>query len=404
MSIHHERSSLSRSANARGAFTASSLLLAAGLSGCFVVDASLYEALPTGADLGAPDLGPPDLGPPDLGVDAGPPDLGPTDMGSPDMGLMMPIPADVCGDPAAPVLAGTTRSLKIDTTGATGGSLTPACLGSMARGNDRFFAIDVAAGEYWHFHVAADPMFAPTETDRDPIVYVVGSDGAGGCNDRPMNCAAVFANSCAGRSDEHFAFIAPTRGRFYIGIDDATPGGGHYQLDAFRPQCGNGIQEHGESCDDSMSGTCSTSCGKLVGRTTMGDFPTEAEFNDNSVEANQVQFVGATTTQVEISGDVGGGGDCYPDVFEVRVEAVGTDVRVDSLTATGMVCTSPSSTLYTIQLRDALGNPRGTPVTGAPCPSIEALNLPTGVYTIWVRAVDPAATAPAAYRLRITRN
>lgn len=85
MSIHHERSSLSRSANARGAFTASSLLLAAGLSGCFVVDASLYEALPTGADLGAPDLGPPDLGPPDLG----PPDLG-TDAGPPRTGLCPP--------------------------------------------------------------------------------------------------------------------------------------------------------------------------------------------------------------------------------------------------------------------------------------------------------------------------
>ena len=374
-------------------------LVAIGLSGCFVVDASFYESLSSGTVDAGFDAGI-DLGDPDLGS----PDLGDPDLGSPDLGPPVAVAADICGDPMTLVLAGTTRSLKIDTTDATASSLTPSCAGSTARGNDRYFAIDVAAGEYWHFHVAADPMFAPIETMRDPIVYVVGSDGAGGCNDRPTNCAAVFANSCAGRSDEHFAFVAPAPGRFYIGIDDANPGGGHYQLDAFRPQCGNGIQEHGESCDDMASGTCSPNCRKLVGRTTMGDFPTEAEFNDNSVEANQVLFVGATTTEVEISGDVGGGGDCYPDVFEVRVDTMGTDIRVDSLTAAGAVCTSPSSTLYTIQLRDALGNPRGTPVTGAPCPSVDAQGLPTGVYTIWVRASDLGATAPAPYRLRITRN
>ena len=419
MSTLHSSASLSRASARQGAAAVGALGLACALSGCFVVDASLYEALPTGADAGfdgetnlGVDAGPPDLGPPDLGPeDAGPPDLG-VDAGPP-----RPIPADVCGAASTPVLAGTTRSLKIDTTDATGGSLTVMCGGSAAVGNDRFFAIDVAAGEYWHFHVAADPLFAPTETTRNPIVYVVAGDGAGGCNDRPANCAAVFANSCAGRADEHFAFIAPSTGRFFIGIDDATPGGGHYQLDAFRPQCGNGLQEHGESCDDlslmtvdggmsrlvSASGTCSQSCRKQVGATSMGTFPSEAEFNDNSVEANQVQFAGAVTT-VEINGDVGGGGDCYPDVFEVRVETMGTDIRVDSLTSMGTDCTSPSSALYTLQLRDALGNPRGMTVMGATCPSIDAQNLPAGVYTVWIRATDPAATAPAPYRLRITRS
>jgi hypothetical protein len=331
-------------------------------------------------------------------------DAGAGDGGVVDAGDSSTGGSDVCGDVATPVLSGTTRALAVDTTGASASSLTPACSGTTARGNDRFFAIDVSAGEFWHFHLVADPSFAPMELDRDPVVYVVSGDGAGGCNDRPMNCAAVFANLCSGRSDEHVSFVAPSTGRFYVGIDDANPGGGHYLLDAFRPACGNGLQEHGESCDDTTSGTCSPDCRKLVGRTMTGDSPLEAEFNDNPVEANRVEFFGATTTQVEIAGDVGGGGDCYPDVFEVRVETMGTDVRIEALTATGAACTSPSSALYTLQLRDASGTSRGTPVVGAPCPSVEALSLPVGVYTIWVRASDPAATAPAAYRLRVRRE
>ncbi len=359
-----------------------SLLLAASLSGCFIVDSSLYENLPSSGT--------------DLGVDAGPRDLGPEqDLGQVDGGG--PQAADVCGDPSTPVLRDTTRGLFVDTTTATSTSVSPMC-GGGAIGNDRFFAVDVTAGEYWHFHLAADPMFAPTETDRNPVVYVLGSD----CNARPTSCGSVFADSCGGRSDEHFAFVAPASGRFYIGVDDASPGGGHYELNAFRPVCGNGTAEHGESCDDRDAGTCSASCRKIVGTTSEGAFPTEAEFNDNSVEANEVAFF--ETTSVQIDGFVGGIGDCYPDVFQVRALVANTRVVVSALTNTGTPCPGGGSALYSLRLLDATGTPRGATTDDANgCPHIDA-TLPMGVYFLDVRADDLGATAPAEYRLGITKT
>ena len=368
------------------------LLLATALSGCVIVDSALFENLPpAGTDMGVDssvDLGPRDLGPPDLALDGGPPGI---------------VAADVCGDPMTPVLAGTTRMLKVDTTTATGASLTPSCGSSMARGLDRFFAIDVAAGEYWHFHLAADPMFEPSEMTRNPVVYVLASDGAGGCNERPATCGPVYADSCMGRFDEHFAFVAPAPGRYYVGVDDASAGGGHYELNAFRPVCGNGMQEHGESCDDRDAGTCTLSCRKIVGETAAGPFPAEAEFNDNPVEANEMSFFG--TTNVQISGDVGGGLDCYPDVFQIRAMAANTHITVDALTMTGAACASASSALYSLELRDAAGTVRGV-ATDDPmgCPHIEAPMLAAGVYFLTIRADDLIATANAFYNLRITRT
>lgn len=365
-----------------------SLLLAASLSGCFIVDSSLYENLPrAGTDLGV-DGGTTDLGTEDLGTDT---DLGPADGGGPRA-------ATRCGDTAAPLLIGTTRGLRVDTTGADTATLTPRGCPSMAIGNDAFYRIEVVAGDYWHFHLQADSAFS--EPDRNPIVYAVKADGSGGCQDMPTSCQSVFANACTGRSDEHFGFTAPSSGTFYIGVDDATPGGGHYALDVIRPECGNGVQEHGEPCDEADAGvgvdaggpasTCNRSCRKIVGATAGGTFPSESEVNDNQREANVVSFVG--TTSVLISGDVGVAGDCYPDVFEVNVPA-GGDLSVGQ-----MGCSSDPG--FRVDLRDSTGSLRGGGAVG--CPSINVTDLPAGAYFVSVRASDPGDLTPAFYNINIT--
>jgi len=368
-----------------------SLLLAASLSGCFIVDSALYESLPrAGTDLGV-DFGPRDLGTDeDLGVDI---DLGPADGGGPRA-------ASRCGDTAAPLLTGTTRGLRIDTTGADSATLTPRGCPSMAIGNDAFFRIEVVAGDYWHFHLAADSAFIVSEPDRNPIVYAVRADGSGNCQDMPASCASVFANTCSGRSDEHFGFTAPSAGTFFIGVDDATPGGGHYSLDVIRPECGNGEQEHGEPCDDADAGvgvdaggppsSCNRSCRKIVGVTASGNFPTESEVNDNQREANVVSF--SATTSVLISGDVGVFGDCYPDVFEVNVAAGG-----DLMVAQSGCVADPG---FIVELRDSTGTARGGGAVG--CPAINVTGLAAGAYFVTVRSSTPTDLAPANYNLSIT--
>jgi len=355
-------------------------------TGCVEVDIPTSTVIETVIRDGAPMLdGGTDSGLVDATVDAG-----------------IPEAADRCGEPETFVLSDTTRSLRVDTTTATGSSLTLVCAGSIASGYDRFYAIDAVAGDYWHFHLSADPAFAPLEPGRDPVLYVVAANSGGVCDDRLASCPSDFANACVGRADEHFAFIAPSNGRFYVGIDDANPGGGHYQLDAFRPSCGNGIQEHGESCDDPDPATCSRTCRKIIGTTARGDFPAEAEFNDDVREANEIAFAGVLST--EITGDIGGVGDCYPDVFQIRVETAGIGVRIDALTGTGGPCPSTSSAPYTLQLYDAAGTQRAGGVDAAGCPNVNAPSLPAGSYTLWVKAQDLFATAPAFYRLRITRE
>src|SRR5262245_46685532 len=66
------------------------------------------------------------------------------------------LPAEACGDKRARVLADTTRMIRIDTTRAAD-NVRASCTGHASEGNDLFFAIDVAAGEYWHFHLQVDP-------------------------------------------------------------------------------------------------------------------------------------------------------------------------------------------------------------------------------------------------------
>lgn len=350
--------------------------------------------LPLG-DLGASDADTTDAGMTDaasseLGVDSGPVDAG--------VGI---VGADACGDPATPVLARTTRGLRVDTNTATGPSLRLGCNGSIAGGQDRFYAIDVAAGELWHLDLASDPAF-PGETDRNPILYVVAGlpAPATGCVDTLPMCATVYSDVCRGRSDEHLTFVAPAAGRYYIGVDDAVAGGGHYVLDAYRPLCGDGRVEPGESCDNPSRDVCSALCQALVGVTALGAFPAEVEFNHSAVEANLVSFVG--TSSVEITGQVGGP-ECYPDYFQVPLRISDGGLAVDVLTPGGLPCSDPTTVRFLLSVIDPSGAGLGSTADAAGCPRILLMGTTEGTYTVKLEALDPAAATAASYRLRVQR-
>src|SRR5690606_10315396 len=104
------------------------------------------------------------------------------------------------------------------------------------------------------------------------------------CN--PNACEAI-SDACAGNRDEHFAFIPNSDGRWYIGIDDTNPGGGKYVLDAIRPVCGDGVPDHGESCDGQEG--CGPDCRWILNSSAVN----ERLPNDNIIEANTVDLEGA---------------------------------------------------------------------------------------------------------------
>ena len=180
-------------------------ILAVATSGCFVVDSKFLDALADGG--GANDLGMDggrdagDAG--DAGmVDMDVPDMGPEDMG--DMGFRI-VPADTCGDPTMGAITSTTVPFPIDTNPLRN-DITATCAGHATNGNDAFFAVTVASGDYWHFHLAVDPR--DLAMTRDPALYLL-QDTGGSCDGR--TCAQI-SDQCDGTGDEHFAFVAPSAG------------------------------------------------------------------------------------------------------------------------------------------------------------------------------------------------
>ena len=186
------------------------------VAGCSIVDPKHYQAL-RGMDAGDTDAGGTDTG-----MDTGDEDVPVIPEDAP----MAPTHAETCGGADALVIASTTRNIMIDTN-MMRNDTTATCVGIggvelNTIGNDAFLAIDVAAGEYWHFHLRGNPA-DPTTPMRNPALYLLTS----GCDPRACEQSSDI---CTGPSDEHFAFVASSPGRWYLGIDDATAGGGWSRL------------------------------------------------------------------------------------------------------------------------------------------------------------------------------
>ena len=365
--------------------------LVLGSTGCFVVDSKPLDNLADGG--GGTDMTAPDLGP-DGGTDSGSGDLGMADLG--DLGFRI-MPIDSCGDPTRGVISMTTPPFGVDTNGMTD-DIRATCAGHATMGNDAFFAVSVASGDYWHFHLAVDPR--DLAMARDPALYLLQAT-SGSCDGR--TCAQI-SDQCDGTSDEHFAFTAPSAGTWFLGVDDRNSGGARYVLTAIRPTCGNATglmpgessPEHGEACDDGnpINGDgCDSRCRvELTDATEVN----ERIPNDNQVEANHL-LLPATNTLI-VTGDIAGD-DCYPDVFAVDIMA-GQHLNVVALNASEGACVTPG-TNYALELRNAANTRITGTVDAMGCPIIDRTGLAAGQYFIWLKA-NNYHDADTTYHLRVT--
>ncbi len=318
--------------------------------------------------------------------------------GSADTGPVM-FGAERCGQSDTPIINPRVgQPLLIDTTEATN-NLRSSC-GGGTEGNDVFFAVDVEAGDYWHFHLAANPD-DPNASMRDPVLYLFSSgdeDNSGNrtCADRSCD---FFADRCSSSSDEHFAFVAATSGRWYLGIDDHNAGGGTYVLNAYHPTCRNAMVEHGEACDDGNdinTDACDNLCRKIIRQ----DGAQESIPNDNEVEANVLVF--DVNSLLRIRGTVGGQVDCYPDVYALNIPEQSrlAVTAIESFSGAETPCDADTVAPFSITLRNRAG---GQPISGGVdsngCPVLNTAGLDAGEYLVTIDATEDLPQA-ALYWMR----
>jgi cysteine-rich repeat protein len=291
-----------------------------------------------------------------------------------------PLPADdICGV-AAPVaiLDDGMTNIQIDL-GAFANDSNMAC-SAATPGNDAFLAIDMEAGEYWHFHLSA------LASNRHPTLSI--SDGSCRCE--------VISNQCEEEGDEHLAFFAESTGRFFLGIDDELGGGGLVNLSVFRPICGENGSEHGEGCDDgnTLDGDeCDSHCHSEL----TAERNAEIEPNDNRAEANAL-LLGAAN-ELEVTGNIGGPGAClYHDVFEIEIPA-SADLEIVALGPDSSMCRSEQLTPFNISLE----TPSGDIIEGTEdafgCSTFVGDALPAGTYYVHV-SLPISLAVVTSYRLR----
>lgn len=266
-----------------------------------------------------------------------------------------------------------------------------ACTGSAEPGNDGFFRVEAEEGDKWHFHLRL------TDAGANPALYVLRS-----CDERACTSQSGLDECGAGR-DEHLSFRAPSTGSFIVGVDSRSPGGAEYEIEAVRPQCGNGGQpEHSETCDDGNleSGDgCTDDCRAEVSVAE----PDELEPNDESTNANVV-VTDPETGAVIVRGQLGG--RCDFDMWAIEVPASGS-VRATVLDANGDPCGAAS-----VGFRVAMFHTDGHTVAGEgeprgdnTCPSFDetdafADDLEAGRHFVRVTTAEDEATA-VGYRLSL---
>ncbi|MBX3246416.1 MAG: hypothetical protein KF901_04465 [Myxococcales bacterium] len=349
-------------------------LIAASLLGCSLADPSLYQALPETRDDGG------------TGRDG---DMPPGDAEQ-DGGGVEQRGVDRCGADDVYVIRNTEEDILIDTRvfTSTVNSLPGSCNVS-APGRDAFFAVDVQAGEYWHFHLRVSPD-DPDVTSRNPILYLLNSS----CATTQCN-RDLFANYCEQNQDEHFGFQFTESGRWYVGVDDANTGGGVYLLDAIRPVC-DGVPEHGEACDGDPG--CSADCRWILTEESIQ----EKGFNFNFFESNVVQL--PASNELVIEGDIGGFEGCaYPDVFAVTV-AAGTRLVVEQLGPDGNPCTGSGAAPLDIAIQNRRGETRGTSTAMNGCAVVDVGFAAAGEFFIVLRDARADRRFPLPYRLRIRND
>ncbi|UJR79758.1 hypothetical protein [Sandaracinus amylolyticus] len=337
------------------------IVLSIATPGCFVFDESLY-----------------------MNRDASTPT---TDGGPPLLAL-----ADVCtGEvPVVSFESGATSWLRsFDTRGLSDDHTNLSCTGRPSPGPEGFFAIDMTAGERWHIHVRR------RSTGADPVLYLLRQI----CDER--NCDRPNGlDACRTDSDEHLSLVASATGRYFVGIDSSNSEGFAGSVEVFRPECGNGVQEHGESCEPGVnpSLTCSDEC-----RVVLAGGASEHEVNDDAFMANELDVSGGA---MSVGGRIGA--LCELDVYAVDVPEGGGSIRASLRTAGGADCPSntPSTELQLVGADGIVVLGTGTARGTSTCPSIDetdtfANGLAAGRYHLRVYAVNEAIDRPFDYSLRV---
>lgn len=261
------------------------------------------------------------------------------------------------------------------------------CTGRSSPGPDGFFAVDMEAGERFHIHIRRRSAGA------DPVLYVLRQI----CDER--NCDRPFGlDACRADSDEHLSILATSAGRYYVGIDSGNEEGFAGSVEVFRPTCGNGMQEHGESCEPGVDPTltCTDQC-----RVVLSGAAQEHEVNDDSRMANELELGAAS---VAIGGRIGT--LCELDVFAFDVPAGGGSIRASLRTAAGGACPSgtPTTALELLGADGIVVFGEGSLRSGSACPSIDetdafATNLVEGRYHLRIHAVNTEIVRPFDYSL-----
>lgn len=322
-------------------------------AGCFVFDPSLY-----------------------MNADAG------SDASSPLSGEL----AEVCGDEAPMLtLGGTTRShtFAVDTRGRVDSERdVSGCTGRVESGPDLFLAMEATEGDRWHFHARVDPAVG----GADPAIYVLRSCDARACTE------GDGLDVCGAGSDEHFTFVPDATARYVVAFDSPDSEGFAGMIEAYRTECGDGTQDHGENCDDGNDledDECDNACRRVLS----GASVLEREVNDDIHAANalRVGIAGSISVRGEIDGF------CEVDVFALEVPE-SASLTVAMREEGGGACPAVAEGVV-LELVELVGvsEPRvrvaGTVPSGGVCPEIAAdaalaRDLPAGTYYLRVSKVQ----------------
>jgi len=197
---------------------------------------------------------------------------------------------------------------------------TTSCVGRQTPGPDGFFAVDMQANDRWHFHARSE------DPAGDPALYVLPT-----CDVRACDAALDL---CGAGSDEHFSYVAPSAGRYFVAIDSASGTGFRGRLEAYKIICGNGILQHGETCDDGNA-TPGDGCDALCRVELQGVPSTEEEVNDDPLLANSLTAAVGTRVRGSISKL------CEVDFYTFRL-AESAQLEVDLSPAVAPSCATPA--------------------------------------------------------------
>jgi cysteine-rich repeat protein len=273
------------------------------------------------------------------------------------------------------------------------------CTGTLpVPGEDGVLTANFRVDEKWHFHVR--PLDVSSQ-DFDPAVYVMSS-----C-ESARSCQSPIAvmDRCGPGEDEHFSFTATGVGDYYLVLDNqiASSAPRKYELSVVKPICGNGIQEHDETCDDANL---------LAGDGSDDSCRIELSSNGLAEEANDDHQTASTVILSSGQRIVWGTlPPCDIDVYGFRVDQPGT-LRLDMGPNTGGMspdelpgaCVDAEASRIIMTLYREDGGTRtkiedGLAPTGSTCPAFASAPLDqAGKYTVEL-SFPKDATTTLDYRL-----